>query len=216
MASPGIVLGIPASILKLVQTGLLERAFHDTLFPALLYRMEALFEESNAHTGVQTFMSRAGQLQPVIVPIVPGQDPVPQTLTYEQWIITIQRWTGSIDTSMPTSVVSNADQFMRNIQQLGLQAGQSINRISRNALFQAYLSGQTMSTVQTATTDTSIQVASVNGFTIGRVPCVSTSSTCPFSDGPRNVSTTVSGCWLRIVRAIVRAGRSVMSSATIA
>ena len=36
---------------------------------------------------------------------------------------------------------------------------------------------------------------------------VSTRSTWPLSDGPRNVSTTVSGCWLRIVRAIVFAGQ---------
>ena len=164
MAAQGIVLGIPSSILQLVQTGLLERAFHDALFPALLYRMEALFEEWEANVGTQVVMSRPSVLAPVIVPISPGQDPVPQTLSYEQWVVTMQRWTGSIDTHMPTARLSNADQFMRNLQQLGLQAGQSINRISRNALFVPYLSGQTMSTVQTAGTDTQIQVASVNGF----------------------------------------------------
>ena len=150
MAAQGIVLGIPSSILQLVQTGLLERAFHDALFPALLYRMEALFEEWEANVGTQVVMSRPSVLAPVIVPISPGQDPVPQTLSYEQWVVTMQRWTGSIDTHMPTARLSNADQFMRNLQQLGLQAGQSINRISRNALFVPYLSGQTMSTVQTA------------------------------------------------------------------
>jgi hypothetical protein len=163
MAS-GIVLGIPPSILQLVQTGLLERAFHDALFPALLYRQEALFEEWVAHVGTQVIMSRPGLLSPAIVPLIPGNDPVPQTLTYEQWIVTMARYGSSIDTHMPTSVLSNADQFLRNIQQIGLQAGQTINRIARNSLFQPYLQGQTMSTVVTASTDTQIQVASVNGF----------------------------------------------------
>ena len=161
----GVVLGIPPAILQLVQTNLLERAFHDALVPALLYRQEALFEEWVANVGTQVVMSRAGLLAPSIVPLQPGNDPIPQTLTYEQWVVTMARWSGTIDTHMPTAMLSNADQFLRNIQQLGIHAGQTINRVSRNALFQPYLSGQTMSTVVTASTDTQIQVASVNGFT---------------------------------------------------
>jgi hypothetical protein len=170
MAAQGMVVGIPAAILNLIQLGLIERAFHDALVPALLYRQEALFEEWVAHTGTQIVMNRAGLLTPVVTPQVSGQDPVPQTLTYEQWIATMARYTGSIDTHMPTNLMSNADQFLRNIQQLGIQAGMSINRISRNALFQPYLSGQTMSTVQGNTTDTQIQVASINGFTTVVLP----------------------------------------------
>ncbi len=165
MAAQGIVLGIPPAILNLVQLGLLERAFHDPLFPALIYRQEALFEEWEANVGTQITMSRSGTLAPIVVPQVPGQDPVPQTATYEQWVTTMIRLVGSIDTHMPTSAVAQADLFMRNLQTLGLQAGQSVNRVARNSLFQPYLGGQTMSTVTTASTDTQIQVASVNGFT---------------------------------------------------
>jgi hypothetical protein len=165
MAAQGIVLGIPPAILNLVQNGLLERAFHDALVPLFLYRQEALFEEWKTHVGAQVFMSRPGLLQPVVVPQVPGQDPVPVTLSYEQWLVTLQRWTNSIDTHRPTSALSMADQLTRDIQQLGINAAQSVNRIARNALFAPYLSGQTASTVQTASTDTQIQVASVNGFT---------------------------------------------------
>jgi hypothetical protein len=161
----GVVLGIPQSILQLVQTGLLERSFHDALYPALLYRSEAMAEEWQGHTGTQYFMSRPSLLAPVTVALSPGQDPVPQTLAYEQWAANLVRYGSAIDTHMPTSVVSNADQFMRNIQQLGLQAGQSVNRVARNAAFQAYISGQSLSTVAGLSTDTQIQVASVNGFT---------------------------------------------------
>jgi hypothetical protein len=161
----GVILGIPPSIVQLVQTGLIERAFHDALYPALLYRIEAMAEEWPAHTGVQTIETRPSLLAPAITPLNPGQDPQPQALQYEQWFVNLLRYGSGIDTHMPTSVWSNADQFMRNLQQLGLQAGQTVNRVSRDALFQAYLSGQTLSTASQLTTDTIINVASLNGFT---------------------------------------------------
>jgi hypothetical protein len=165
VAQPQLVLGIPPAILQLVQLGLLERAFHDGLFPALLYRAEAQYEEWAANSGTEIFMTRPGLLTPITAPLTPGVDPLPQSVAYEQWVARLARFAGTIDTHIPTSVVSNADQFLRNIQQLGLQAGQSLNRIPRNALHQAYLSGQTVLIQQTGTTDTTIRVAACNGFT---------------------------------------------------
>lgn len=163
--SSSLVVGVPATVLNLIQEGLLERAFHDGLYPALMYRAEAQAEEWAANTGTEIFMSRPGLLTPVVKPLVAGNDPIPQTVTYEQWSARLARYASAIDTHVPTSVVSNADQFLRNIHQLGLQAGQSVNRIPRNEIFKAYLSGQTCLTVATASGDTSIKVASLNGFT---------------------------------------------------
>lgn len=160
-----IALGLPPAILNLIQEGLLERAFHDGLYPALQYRAEAMVEEWPANTGQELFMSRPGLLTPIVTPLVAGQDPVPQTVAFEQWVATLCRFAGTIDTHMPSAAVSNADLFIRNIHQLGLQAGQSLNRIPRNELFKAYLSGHSALTAATAGPDTSIQVASLNGFT---------------------------------------------------
>src|SRR5208282_2223278 len=155
----GIVLGVPAAILSLQQQGLLERAFHDGLFPNLAYRAEAMPEEWPANTGQQLFMTRPGLLPTITTPTAPGTDPLPQSIPFEQWIATLNQYTGTIDTHMPTSTTANANLFLRNIHQLGLQAGQSINQIARNSLFQAYLSGQTVSTTAINTTDTQLQVA---------------------------------------------------------
>jgi hypothetical protein len=160
-----VVQGIPAPIVNLIQQGALERAFHDGLFPSLLYRQEALREEWPANTGEEVFMTRPGLLRPVTRPLVPGTDPVPQSIQYEQWVARLDRFAGTIDTHMPTSAVANTNQFMRNVNQLGLQAGQSLNRIPRNALFTAYLSGWTAISVAAGAGDLSIQVASLNGFT---------------------------------------------------
>ena len=160
-----LVLGVPPAVLKLVQEGLLERAFHDGLFPALMYRAEAISEEWAANTGTEIFMSRPGLLAPQVKPIAPGVDPTPQALSFEQWVARLERYAGTIDTHIPTSVVSNADLFLRNIHQLGLQAGQSLNRIPRNSLFKAYLSGHTLSIAAAGAAATTVRVAALNGFT---------------------------------------------------
>lgn len=165
-----LVLGIPPAVVKLVQEGLLERAFHDGLFPALQYRAEALVEEWPANTGTELFMSRPGLLAPVTRPIAPGVDPVPQSLSFEQWSASLQKFSGTIDTHMPTSAVASSNLFLRNIHQLGLQAGQSLNRIPRNALFKSYLSGQTNLIAAALAGDTTIRVAAINGFTDVVIP----------------------------------------------
>jgi hypothetical protein len=165
MVDPGLALGFPAATMNLIQQGLLERAFHDGLFPALQFRAEALQEEWDGATGQEIYQTRAGLLAPVTTPTTPGQDPVPQTVSYEQWVAQLNRYTGTIDTHLPTSATAAANLYLRNINQLGLQAGQSLNRIPRNALFKAYLSGHTVTIASGGAGATSIRVASLNGFT---------------------------------------------------
>ena len=128
---------MPPAIQELNQQGAIERAFHDALFPNLAYRAEAMAEEWPANTGQQIFQSRPGLLTPKTVALQPGQDPVPSVVPYAQWSATLEQFADAIDTHMPTAITSNANLFLRNIQQLGLGAGQSINRVARNALFQA-------------------------------------------------------------------------------
>jgi hypothetical protein len=180
----GIILGVPPALLDLNQKGLLERAFHDGLFPNLAYRAEAMPEEWPANTGQQIFMTRSGLLPVTTTPLQPGTDPQPQAIPFEQWIATLAQYANAIDTHMPTSVTANANLFLRNIQQLGLQAGQSINQVARNSLFQAYLSGQTLTIAAVAAADTQIRVAALNGFTDvvipgGNVPPMPVSSSFP-------------------------------------
>jgi len=159
-----LVLAVSPVILDLVQQGLIERAFHDGLYPALQYRAEAMVEEWPANTGESLFMSAPGLLAPIVEPIEPGADPQPQVLTFEQWEARLQRFVGSIDVHMPTSAVASANLFLRNIHQIGLQAGQSLNRVPRNTLFKGYLAGHTVLIDATLAADTTIHVAAINGF----------------------------------------------------
>ena len=160
----GVVYGVPAAVVDMIQAGLLERAFHDGLFPGLMYRNEALVEEWPLNSGEQLVMSRPGLLAPAITPLTPGVDPTPQTVAFEQWVANLGRYGGTIDTHMPTAMVANANLFLRNIHQLGLQAAVTLNRLPRNAMFKAYLQGNTCLSVAATATATTINVAAINGF----------------------------------------------------
>lgn len=162
---PGVVLAVPATITNLIQQGFLQRAFHDGLFPQLMYRDEAVWEEWGDHQGVEVYITRPGLLTPVEEPLVAGVDPTPQNPTYEQFLITLSRYGDTIDVHTPTSVVSSGNQFLQRINQLGLQAGMSLNRIPRNALFSRYCGGHTVLIAAAAAGDTTIRVASLQNFT---------------------------------------------------
>jgi len=166
----GLATSVPPALVDLQQKGLLERAFHDGLYPNLAFRAEAMPEEWPANTGTEIFMTRPGLLKPATKPLPVGTDPTPKTIPYEQWSATLDQYGDTIDVHMPTSVTSNADQFLRSIHQLGLQAGQTVNRVARNELFKKYLGGQTVMTVAGIAGDSSIKVASLNGFTDVVVP----------------------------------------------
>lgn len=177
-----IVLATPPQVANMIQQGALERAFHDGLFPQLHYRAEALVDEWQGNTGQEIFESRPGILAPVTTPLVPGNDPVPVAVSYEQWLARLERYGNSIDTHMPTASVANANLWLRNIHQLGLNAGQTLNRVPRNALFTKYLQGQTCLTAATAAIDLVIQVASLNGF----VDVVTAATSRPVPVSPAN------------------------------
>jgi hypothetical protein len=156
-------------IRALVQDGILERAFHDALFPRLLYRGEATPILWPANVGDRMIFTGTGLLPKAQRPIVPGNDPTPQSFTSEQWEAVAQQYASTIDTHMPTSMVAIANLFYRNAQQLGLQAGQSMNGIVRNKLYNTALAGHTVADGAQGPTNT-IRVKRLNGFTRARRP----------------------------------------------
>lgn len=170
MAGPSLVLGVPEQVLSLIQEGLLEREFHDGLFPNLAYRAEFSAEKWEGQTGTEVLMSRPGLLAPTTTPLTPGAEPTPKNVPYEQWVMRLDQYADTIDTDMPTATVANSNLFLRNVHQLGLQAGQSINRVARNVMFKAYLSGQTILLAAALAGATQLRVASLNGFTDVVIP----------------------------------------------
>ena len=156
--------GLPGDLISLIQQQALERIFHDNLFSRLLYRSEASPERWDAHIGEVKVFTRPGLLSRVTASLVPGTDPVPQTFNFEQWIAEARQFGSSIDTHMPSSRVALAPLFSRNIAELGKQAGLSLNSLSRDSLYEAYLGGDTVTIVAALAGATVLRVASLNGF----------------------------------------------------
>lgn len=169
-----------SAVRAVVQERVLERAFHDSLFPQSLFRGEATPFATDAGVGDNRTFSAKGLMQPRLRPAVPGQDPLPDTYLMEQWSIQMQQYGGTIDIHVPSAKVAIADLFLQNVHQLGLQAGQSLNRLVRNKLFGAALSGWTVVDGAHSST-TTLRVKRLNGFTTARRPDLAAGSTVAYS-----------------------------------
>jgi hypothetical protein len=156
-------------IRAVVQENLLEKAFHDGLFPRQLYRGECMVQAWPVGAGDTLVFTGKGLIEPDARPAVPQTDPTPVTFAIEQWTAKINQYYSTIDTYMPNSMVAIANLFLQNAQQLGMQAGQTLNRIVRNRLFGGALSGWTTASAATVAVVT-LPVQRLNGFTRARNP----------------------------------------------
>jgi len=148
-----------------LQDNTLERIFHDPLYESLLFRREAMPELFPAKAGQRLVKTRTGLLQVSLRPIPPGQDPTPENYGVEQWSVQPEQYAKTVDTHMPTSRQVLSSKFLEDVKKIGLNAGQTLNRLVRNRLFSAYLAGNTNATLAAPAAAQVIHVASINGFT---------------------------------------------------
>lgn len=173
-----IILQSP-EVRQIVQENLLERAFHDALFPNLMFRAEAVPEAWPTHSGDTQIFSAPGLIPPKQRPLTPGVDPSPSSYSVEQWEAQLQQYGDTIDTHMPTSMQAIIDLFFRNAHQLGMSGAQSLNRIVRNKMYNSALSGWTVA--NGSQSGTTLVVQRLNGFTKARRPTTAGASKVRFS-----------------------------------
>lgn len=179
MADFSAILQIP-EVRQIVQENILERTFHDGLFPALLFREDAEPTLYAGNIGDSPIFTGKGLMAPDLRPIVPGADVTPGDYQKEQWSGLIRQYgKAAPDTHMPTNALALADLFLANAHTLGLQGGQTMNRLARNAEYNAALSGQSVADgAQVAVTV--LRVKRINGFTTARNPGLPLGSTVRF------------------------------------
>lgn len=177
---------VPAAIRAMLQNGILDRVFRDALVPEFLFPMIADAEPWQGGLGDTKTFTRKGLLAPVPTAIT-GSDPSAATYSIEQWSVTMDQYGNSMDTNMLMSSMALANKFLADAETLGINAGQTINQLSRNKLFKAYAGGRTWCTTA-GTSDTSIIVQSTNGFETVLVNGVPT----PVS-GANPLSVTIAG-----------------------
>ena len=153
---------LPAGLQEILQNGLLERVFQDALIPEFLFDELAEIKPWGGAMGSQSIMTRAGLMVPTTTAVTGADAPV-GTYGFEQYSLFMEQYGNSIDTNMAVSAQALASKFLEDNMTLGINAGQSINRIARNTLYNAYAGGNTWVTA-TSTTSTALVVNSAIGF----------------------------------------------------
>jgi hypothetical protein len=168
MADYSVILQSP-TFRALVQENALDRMWHDALYPELLFRAEAKDEKWDANVGDNKTFTGKGLMPVSMIPLVPGTDVSPTDYPVEQWTAIMQQLASSIDTNMPTAIVAAVNKLMEDYKQLGLQAGQTMNKFARYKLFNAGDAGWTVAN-GAQNSVTTLVVKRLNGFTRARNP----------------------------------------------
>lgn len=165
----------PAALQPAIQLNYLEREFEEGLHSVLSYRSIAKREKFPNHIGETITKTRHGLKLPVTTPLVPNTNTnldnglTPSTWTIEQWVMGINMYGDTIDLNTVTEKVGIAEQFLINAKVSGIQAAQSLDRIARNALFAAYMGGNTFVTATLGVPGNTVHVDNINGFNQGYV-----------------------------------------------
>lgn len=180
---------LPAALQPAIQLGYLEREFGSGLESTTVYRSIADPEIFPANVGETITKTRNGLKAPVTTPLTPSGNTNldnglnPSGWTIEQYTLGVDMYGDSIDLNMVTSRVAIESQFLINAKVNGTQAGQSVDRLARKAILNAYMSGNTRVTATLGSNGPTIAVDDVRGFqfmpVLGVMTAVSTTNKMP-------------------------------------
>jgi hypothetical protein len=160
----------PAALQPIIQQGFLEREFDQALRSKLGYRACADRESISVGIGETLTKTRAGLKPSVTTPLAAATNTnfdnglTPTYWGVEQYTISINLYAATSDLNVVTSRVGIASQFLENAYINGEQAARSLDELARNALFNAYLGGNTRVRVALTTAGPSISVDDIRGF----------------------------------------------------
>lgn len=161
---------LPSYLNGIIQQGYLERRFIDGLQSRLAYRSMADRETFPNSIGESITKTRIGLFAPTDTYTNPsrntgldnGMDP--DYATMEQYTLALNQLDKTTDLNIIGDKVQIAKLFLKNAQNLGINAMQSLDRVARNTIFGSYLSGNTRVTVTLGSPGTSVQVDDLRGF----------------------------------------------------
>jgi hypothetical protein len=162
----------PVSLQPIIQQGFLEREFAQALRSRLGYR--ACADQVTVAVGIGETLTktRAGLKPSVTTPLAPATNTnfdnglTPTTWGVEQYTISINLYAATTDLNVVTERVGIASQFLQNAYVNGEQAARSLDELSRNALFGAYMGGNTRVRTTLVSAGPSVTVDDVRGFQI--------------------------------------------------
>lgn len=161
----------PTSLSNAIQTNYLERLFIDSLRPVLVYRHIADREVFEGRIGQSITKTRMGLMVPNITPLNPATNTnldnglTAQNYSDEQYTLSIAQYPQlAPDINLPDDELTIASFAMRNAVNLGIAQATCLDSLIRNALFNAYMGGQTVVTATLGAPGTTIAVDDTRGF----------------------------------------------------
>ncbi|MBV8656611.1 MAG: hypothetical protein JO142_02190 [Burkholderiales bacterium] len=173
----------PAQLQPIIQQGFLETEFQKPLLSQLVYRSIADREVFPNKIGETITKTRNGLKNPVTTPSNPANNTnldngmSPSQWTVEQFTLSINQYSDTIDLNIVNEKVGMASQFLKNAKVNGFQAAQSLDRLARNTLFGVagtgtvggYMGGNTRVRVSNGSAATTVSVDDVRGFQVALV-----------------------------------------------
>jgi len=162
---------LPSSLQNIVQQNYLQREFHQSLESVLGYDSICDVEPFATQIGQTETRTRNGLFAPTTTPLDPSKNTnldnglTPQNFTNEQYTMVLKSWGATADNNLLTERVNIDSLVMQNAKNLGVQSQQSLDRLARNSIFDAYLSGNTVVTTTLGSPATTIAVDDIRGFT---------------------------------------------------
>lgn len=170
MFSPQLSI-LPQAFQVAVQQNYLQRALEEALKPVLQYRLVAEKMTFPGKIGTTITETRTGLLIPNITPLDPSKNTnidnglTPQYYTSEQYTLGIQQYPqGPILLNLADDQTTIVSFIMKNVENLGIAAATAIDTLARNALFNAYMGGNTFVDVTLGAPSTSLHVDDIRGF----------------------------------------------------
>src|ERR1700761_719731 len=160
----------PVSLQPIIQQGFLEREFAQALRSRIGYRACADRVTVAVGIGETLTKTRAGLKPSVTMPLAPAMNTnldnglTPTAWGVEQYTIAINLYAATTDLNVVTERVGIASQFLQNAYVNGEQAARSLDELSRNALFGAYMGGNTRVRATLASASPTVAVDDVRGF----------------------------------------------------
>lgn len=160
----------PSALQPIIQQGFLDREFDTALRSRLGFRAVADRVDIAVGIGETLTKTRAGLKPAVTTPLPPSSNTnldnglTPSVWGVEQYTIVMNLYAATTDLNMVTSRVGLVSQFLQNAFANGEQAARSLDELARNALFAAYLGGNTRVRIALASPSPNIAVDDVRGF----------------------------------------------------
>lgn len=160
----------PAALQPIIQQGFLETEFERPLQSQLRYRQIADRETFPNKIGETITKTRPGLKAPVTTPMNPANNTnldngmTPSSYTVEQYTLSLNQYGDTIDLNIINNKVGLANQAIQNSKANAIQAAQSLDRIARGALFNAYMGGNTRVRVGLGAPAASVSVDDIRGF----------------------------------------------------